>query len=32
MYKLIALTSPFPEGMNEENFIISYMVFPVREN
>jgi hypothetical protein len=32
MYKLIALTSPFPEGTNEENFIISYMVFPAREN
>ena len=32
MHRLIAVTSPFPEGIKEENFTISYMVFPAREN
>jgi hypothetical protein len=32
MYNLIAVTSPFPEGIKEENFIIFYKVFPAREN
>jgi hypothetical protein len=32
IYKLIAVTSPFPDGMNHDNFIISYIIFPAREN
>jgi hypothetical protein len=32
IYNLIAVTSPFPDGMNEENFIITYMILPAREN
>jgi len=32
MDKFIAVTSILPDGINEENFILSYTIFPTGEN